>query len=91
MVILTELNVWDVSLDERFVPLKSKTLPGKKHRFLMANDGEFYVSCFNADKEQEGGQVNVYNWKPNVRLYKKLAKRVRKVCSTNFLFLADLI
>jgi hypothetical protein len=78
VLIKDKLNVWDVSLDERFVPLKSKTLPGKKHRFLMANDGEFYVSCFNADKEQEGGQVAVYNWKPNVRLYKKLAKRVRK-------------
>lgn len=45
----------------------------------MTNHNEFYVSYYNADKEQEGSQVDVINWKPNVRLYEKLAKRVRKV------------
>lgn len=73
------MNIWDVSLDERFTPLKKKSFRGRKHKFLLTEDGQILIAHVNVEKERAHDQIDVYNWKPNVKYYERRAKRVKKV------------
>lgn len=82
MFILTsflEMNIWDISLDERFSPLKKKSFKGRKHKFLLSDDGQIFIGHVNLEKERAHDQIDVYHWKPSIKAYEKRAKRVKKV------------
>jgi len=73
------MNIWDISVDERFTPLKKKSFRGRRHKFLVTDDGQFFIAHVNVEKERAHDQIDVYNWKPNIKYYERRAKRVKKV------------
>jgi hypothetical protein len=78
VLVQDKMNIWDISLDERFTPLKKKSFKGRKHKFLLSDDGQIFIGHVNLEKERAHDQIDVYHWKPSIKAYEKRAKRVKK-------------